>query len=180
MDTYLIVKYLHLLSVMAAIAVTTIIHFNLVRVKKADQVPQALDALATVQKLGPRMPLAALALFLTGAYLTQNRWGFGLAFVQVGIAGLASMLVVGLAVLRPRMGTLGKAFGQAGSGPVTDDLKAKVRDPAIWIGSHYQPIMAATVMFLMTIKPGMMGSLIAIGVAIVLSVGSAAPMMKRS
>jgi len=179
-DIYSLVKYLHLLSVVTAMSAATLIHWNHVRVKKAERVPQAMEALGVIQKLAPKMPLFALALFLTGAYLVQNRWGWKQAWVQVGIAGLASILVMGVAVLKPRLGGIARHIAQAGDVPFTGDLRKPLRDPVMWFAGHFQLIMIATVMYLMTMKPGLTGSLLSIGVAVVLAAASAVPMMEKS
>jgi len=180
LDIYSLVKFLHLISVVTAMSAATLIHWNHVRVKKAERVPQAMEALGLIQALAPKMPLFAVALFLTGAYLVQNRWGWSQHWVQVGIAGLVSILIMGVAVLKPRLGAIARHIAQAGDVPFTGELRKPLRDPVMWFAGHYQLIMIATVMYLMTMKPGMMGSLIAIGVAIVLAAVSAIPMMEPS
>lgn len=179
MDTYLLVKFGHLLAVAAAFAASGILHHSLTRVMKAERIPLALDALGTVRALAPRMPAIMLVLFVTGVYLTQNRWTWTQPWIQVGTAGLLSMLAVSLLILKPRFAVIGMRYGQAGDGPVSEELRALIRDPLVSIASHYQAIMAATIIFLMVTKLGMMGSLIAMGVGVALAVGSAVPMMKK-
>ena len=180
MDTYLLVKFGHLVAVAAAFAASGVLHNSLSRVTKAERIPQALDALGTVRALAPRMPAIMLVLFVTGGYLTQTRWTWSQPWIQVGAAGLLSMLLVSLVILKPRFAVIGMRIGQAGDGPVSEEMRALVRDPLIRIASHYQFIMATSIMFLMVTKVGMMGSLIVMGVAVVLACGSAMPMMKKS
>lgn len=179
MDPYALVKLLHLFAVVAAFAAATILHVNLARVKKAEHIPQAREALASAGRVAPLMPLFSLALFLTGVYLTTTRWTWAMPWIRVSVAGLVSMLVVSVAILKPRTAALARSLAEAGDGPLTDALRAPARDPLIGAASHFPTIMAATIMVLMTMKPGFMACLIAIGVAIVLSIGASMPMTKK-
>jgi uncharacterized membrane protein len=179
MDTYLIIKYLHLLAVAAAFSGATVLHLSLIRASKAERVGQALDSMGVAAKLAPVMPLVALALLLTGAYLTQNRWSWGMPWIHVSATLLLTLPMVGVGIMKPRMKKIGMALGKAGDGPMTDDLRKPLRDPVLYIASHYPPIMAAAIMYLMVTRPGRTGSWIAMGVAVVLVVASAVPKMRK-
>ncbi len=170
MDTYALVKLLHLFTMVGAFAVSAVLHFNLARVRKAERIPQALDALASTKRLSPITPLFPLFFFLTGGYLTQNRWTWAMPWVHVSAVGLLSMLLVSLTILKPRVTAFAMRLAKAGDGPITDELRAPLRDPLLGAASHYGPIMAAAIMVMMTMKTGLTGSLIAVGVALALSV----------
>jgi hypothetical protein len=98
--------FLHLLVVVLGFSAGALVHFGLDRMRSADRADRALDGARLVGRLGPRMPLVALALLLTGAGLTQARWNWSTPWILVSIAGLVTMQVVSLAVLKPRMSAL--------------------------------------------------------------------------
>lgn len=180
MDTYLIAKYLHLVAVVTAFGASTVMHFSLSRVTKAERRSPAEDALGTLRFLGPRMPIFIAALFITGGYMTQARWGWNMPWIQVSTAGLLSMLIVSGAILKPRMGAMATRLAQSGDDRLSVEMRASMRDPLLSGASNFQTSMSLTVMFLMVTKLGMPGSLIAVVVAVALAALSAVPMMKAS
>lgn len=157
--------FLHLVAVVAGFSGGALIHFGLGRMRAAPTADRALDGAKIVGRIGPLMPLASLALFLTGACLTVARWSWQTAWIEVPIAGLVAMLVVGAALLKPRMAALAPRLARAGGGPLEGELAAGVHDPVLWLASLLQSALALGIMFVMVTKPGLAGGAAALVVA---------------
>lgn len=157
--------FLHLVAVVAGFSGGALIHFGLGRMRAAPTADRALDGARIVGRIGPLMPLASLALFLTGACLTMARWSWQTPWIDVSIAGLVAMLVISAALLKPRMAALAPGLARAGGAPLEGDLAAGAQDPVLWLASLLQPFLALGIMFVMVTKPGLAGGAAALAVA---------------
>jgi hypothetical protein len=157
--------FLHLVAVVAGFSGGALIHFGLGRMRAAPTADRALDGAQIVGRIGPLMPLASLALFLTGACLTLARWSWQTPWIEVPIAGIVAMLVIGAALLKPRMAALAPRLARAGGSPLEGELAAGVHDPVLWLASLLQSALALGIMFVMVTKPGLAGAAAALMVA---------------
>lgn len=155
MSLYSVTLFLHLLAVVAAFSATALIHFGLVRMRKAERAGDARDALMLAARAAKAMPIVALALLLTGAYMTQNAWSWTTPWIDVSLGGLILISIIGGGVLGRRMRALGPRLGRAGDGPMDDALMSAVRSPTLWAIAQLPPLLAIGVMLVMTTKPGL-------------------------
>jgi uncharacterized membrane protein SirB2 len=162
--TYTIALFLHFLAVVAAFGATSVLHSALFRMHKARRAAEARDAVATVARVAPRMPIFALALFLTGAWLTIQSWQWSAPWIDAGIVGLVVMVALGGVILRPRLMALRQALGE-GEGPLTAEQIALSRNTTLWVGAMIPPMIATGIMFDMVTKPSMGMSLVFIAIA---------------
>ena len=175
MTLYTVTLFLHLLSVVAAFSATALIHLGLVRMRKAERTSDARDALMIAARWGRMMPLIGLALLLTGAIMTQNRWTWTTPWIDVSLGGLILIMATGGGMLGKRMRALGPQLGRAGDGHMDAAQASQVRDPALWIIAQLPPLLAIGVMFVMTTKPGIGLGIIEILAVVALGLLAAAP-----
>ena len=171
---YPVLLFLHSVAVVAGFSGAALMHFGLGRMRTAEAADRALDGAQVVGRIGPLMPLVSLALFLTGACLTVARWSWQTPWIEVAIAGLVTMLVTSVALLKPRMAALAPRLVQAGRARVEGELAARVQDPVLRAASQLQPFLALGIVFVMTAKPGLAGgaaTLLVVAVAAVLTAG---------
>jgi len=166
-DPYLLVKFLHIASVIAAFVAAGILHAALLRLRAAEDARSARSAVATLARVGPKMPLFLLALMLTGGWLTQLHWSFNLPFAGIGIVGLLVMGAVSGVVVKPRTRTIYARLAKV-EGTLDVEHRALVRDPTLWAAAHIPAPLAAGIVFDMVVKPGWAGSLGAVAVAVAL------------
>lgn len=167
---YPVVLFLHFLVIIIAAGMAALMHQALVRIRRATRAPQALEGAGVLRRLGPRMPLVALGLFVTGALLTSARWHWGEPFVATGIVGLFMMQLLSVAVLKPRLQQLGVRLARAGDAAIDADLATVTRDQVLWTVSPMQPAIAIGIMFAMVVKPSIVGSIAAVLVPVALVV----------
>lgn len=175
MTLYTVTLFLHLLTVGAAFGATALIHFGLVRMRRADHAGDARDALALTVRSARAMPIVMLALLLTGAVMTQTAWSWSTPWIDVSIIGLVLLGVLGGGVLGRRMRALAARLGGAPDGPMDDTLISALRDPSLWIIAQLPPLLAIGVMFVMTTKPTMGLGFVELLVVVALGVLIAAP-----
>jgi hypothetical protein len=76
------------------------------------------------------------------------------------------------------MAAIGRAV-TAETGPLSLTLQQLLHHPLLWVAIQTRVALALGIVFLMTVKPDLIGSLLTIGVASALGLASALPMLGR-
>lgn len=117
-----------------------------------------------------RFGLASGALLLAaGIYMMAAAWGMT-SWLAVSFAAILLMLALGMGVTARRMRAIQRAAAVGGhaSEVIPSAIQRQLRDPALWIAVQMASSTALGVVFLMTTKPGFVGSLLAVAVALLL------------
>ena len=107
-------------------------------------------------------PLSALIVLVTGVYLTHvaNFWSQG--WVQVPLVCWFANSVIAVRMLKPVMSRVAAEAAAAGDGPVGQRLD-ELRRSARWsFGGDLLLANDAAMLYLMTMKPGLAGSLLVV------------------
>ena len=174
-DLYHLVLFLHLASAVAAFCAATLLHLAHHRFRAATHAGPARDGLGLTRRTAPAMPLLALALFASGAWLTQTAWSWRSAWVDWGAGGLLLMQAISLAILKPRVQAAARALATAGPEVLPPELTARLRDRVLWAAAHVQLGLATGILFLMVMKPGMIGSVVTLAAAVACALAVALP-----
>ena len=139
-----------------------------------EQVRTWIGSLISVRKVGF---LSMLTTVITGIYMIVTYWG-GKPWIVVTMGSLVPVMVLAQVLTAPRMAAIGRALATE-KGSVSQTFHSLVSDPTLWISIQTRVAIVLGIIFLKIAKPGLSGSLLAIGVAIVLGIGSAIPMFRR-
>jgi hypothetical protein len=153
MDTYLIGLYAHLVALVFAAVTSSLLHFNYVRLGRAQSTREAREAIGVVAGAARVFPIVALLLLASGAYLTQARWGWRWGWISAGLAGLITMSVTGLAILKPRLMAIGKLLVGTPDSAISDDARAAIHSRVVTAGINCNHALALLVMLIMVAKP---------------------------
>ena len=173
MDRYNFALYAHFLAIVAAVVAATLLHVSFVRLRRTTRVAEARDAIATISRTAPLMPMFALVLLATGAVLVTLRWAWHDGWVIAGIVGLLTMPVVSLLVMKPRLSTWARALSEAQDGPLDAALASALQDRVAWGAMTYNHVVSLAVMLVMVLKLTLVASLGVLLVAPVIGVLSA-------
>jgi hypothetical protein len=161
--SYDVALALHLLSVLALIAGITVFGVCYLRIRAASVASEATPWARLADRTGWVFPVAILALFASGAYLTSDRWRWGDAWILASIAGLLLVTVQGPVVAAPRSAALKQALDAGGQAGVLDARARRLaRDRALWIVLLANPGVVVGIIWNMTVKPGAAGAVAAI------------------
>ena len=95
MDTYHVVLYLHLLSLLLAFVAAGIMGLCLFRLRGARTLAEAGPWGMLAGKTEKVFPVAIVGLFATGAYMTADVWTWSTGWIAVSIGGLALIALQG-------------------------------------------------------------------------------------
>jgi hypothetical protein len=111
-----------------------------------------------------------LTAVVTGIYIMLTEWGF-VAWIDVTIGALVSVILLSLLLTRPQMTAIGKAMVTEKS-RIIKELPVITNNPYLWISVNTRVAIALGIVFLKTAKPELGGSLLVIVVAIALGLAT--------
>jgi hypothetical protein len=113
-------------------------------------------------------PVSFLVIVIAGIYMVVTVWGerapwAGVALIAFIILGVGATVIQGR-----RMAALGqRAATQPDSAPVTDALWTQAHDAVTWVSVNASAAFVIGIVYLMTLKPDALGSVIALLIALV-------------
>jgi hypothetical protein len=178
MTDYSIALFLHIVGALGffvALGLEWISLLYLERATTSEQAQEWLGVLGLLRRLGP----ASMGMILlAGFYMMATVWG-GVAWIGIALAAMILLAVLGAALTGRRMAAVGRAV-TAESGALSDAFRQRLHDPLLWTSIQTRIAIAFGIVFLMTVKPELGGSLLTIGLAILLGLVSAWPRWSRS
>jgi hypothetical protein len=160
---YHLALFLHIIGAFGLVAAMTFEVIGLQGLRRAVRTEDALMWLGVarvVQRLAP----ASLGLILVmGLYMMATTWG-PMGWILVSLAGLVALGVIGGLLTGVRMARIGPAVGRS-SGPLSDELRAALRDPVLVISIGTRLGIVLGIVLLMTLKPSLATSILIVALA---------------
>jgi len=158
MTLYSIALFLHVVGALGffvALGLEWVSLQQLQRVTTVEQLSQWFKSGAGMRALGG---ISMLVILVAGIYMTIAVWG-GAQWIPVAFIAMIVIGAIGGIVSRSRMGAIKKAM-EGQSGAISTDLTRAIFHPALWISMLSRVGMGLGIVFLMTVKPDLMTSLI--------------------
>jgi hypothetical protein len=162
LDTYLAVKYIHLLALLVGIGAGSVLLVCLFQLRSAKTLEAAAPWGRVAGKVGLLFPVAILGLFGTGAYLTTDIWTWSTRWIDVSIGGLVLLALQGPLVAERTAKKLGQALQANGPGPLGPAARRMTRHPGLWVSEFSNLGVVPGVVWDMTQKPGLGESIAAV------------------
>ncbi len=138
------------------------------------KVREWMQILGSTRKLGMA---SMITIIIAGLYMMATAWGLA-AWIGVALGSIVLLIILAMALTGPQMAALGQALA-AGHGPGSPTLQQLTHHPLLWISMQTRLAIGLGIIFLMTVKPGLLVSLLAIGVALVLGLASSLPVTRH-
>ena len=165
MNTYHYVLYVHFLSLFVGIGAGSVLLACLFQLRAARTVEQAAPWGMLAGKVGKLFPIAIVGLFGSGAYMTAETtlpWGWRTSWVDVGIAALVVLLAQGGGIAERTGHKLAAALQANGPGTLGAEARRMALHPGLWVVEFSNLGIVFGVVWNMTQKPGLGGSLAAV------------------
>jgi hypothetical protein len=175
LHAYSLALYLHLLSLLLAIATASLVTFASLELRLAETPADIGRWGSLIHRVVPAFPVAAIGLFATGAYMTQHTWSWSTPWIDAAIAGLVLIVLLGDGIDASRGRALKKEVMENGLSP---RARALVRDPLGWSAKITTLTLTLAVVYVMTVKPGAGGSSAALVVAVLAGCAIAFPLWR--
>jgi hypothetical protein len=177
MNAYSIALFLHIVGAVGIFVALGLEWTGLWQIRNAttpQQVGGWMRILKGVRKFGFASMLTTV---ISGVYMMLTVWG-GEAWIIVTVGSLVLMIALAQVVTAPRMTAIGRALA-AEKVPLSQTVHSLANHPLLWISLQTRAAIALGIIFLKIAKPDWGGSLITIGIAIVLGAASVLPMLRR-
>ena len=140
--------------------------------------PEPVRAWMRIVKSTRMLGMASmLAILISGFYMMVTVWG-GVPWIAMSLGAIVLAVILTLALTGPRMAAIGRALISE-HGPVSYALHNLLNHPLLWVSIQTRIAVALGIVLLKVVKPHLGGSLLVMGVVIVLGLVSALPMLRR-
>ena len=177
MTPYAIAVFVHVVGALGLFAAMTIEWLLLARLSRIETTEQARDWLGLLGVVRRLSPVSLAAILLAGIYMMVTVWGAA-GWIVVAFVALVLLPPLGM-ISGLRLPAIQRELGDK-SGPLTPTLRQRLAEPLFLASIQIRTAIALGIIFLMTTKPDVLGSAIAIAVAIVLGVGCSLPALNRA
>jgi hypothetical protein len=119
---------------------------------------------------------SALLTIAAGLYMTLMVWGWQTGWIAVALASIILLLppVIG-GVIEPRTRAIVTMAREAPDGLLPEALDQRIHDPVLGAALHTMAALVFGLVFLMTIKPSLVDSIMVMAVALALGLTSGLP-----
>jgi hypothetical protein len=177
MNNYSIALFLHVLGALGFFIVLGVEWIALSKLRSAIRAEKAhtiVEILKSTDRLGP---VSMLTIVVTGFYMLLTTWGW-VPWILVVLGALVLDSVLFVALTRPRIAAIEQALAVE-KGSVSQTFYSLVNHPVLWISVLTRAGIILAIILLKFTKPDLGGSLLTIGVAIVLGLASSLPMSRQ-
>jgi hypothetical protein len=152
-----------------------LVWISILRLQRAQTMAQVRERISLASVQERLLPTASLLILLAGIYMTVTTWGWKTPWIDVSLAALVVMGTLGGAVINRRLKAMriASSTAEAPGGSIPAELRGQITDPVLWTAVQTNGFTGLGVVFLMTTKLDLMGSLITLAVSLVLGVVSA-------
>jgi hypothetical protein len=179
MNIYNIILFVHVAGAIGYSAGTLVALLGLGYLRRAKRVGEVRSSLELQERTGLISGISLLLTILAGLFLAGNAWSFRTGWIDVALGSLVLLFLSGMLMGRRRHAILTLAKDLP-DGPLPASLEARIHDPLMAMGIYLLAAVVLGILFLMTVKPTLVGSLIAIGVCVAVGLAVSLPNLMGS
>ena len=167
MQLYALALFAHVCGAIGVFAGLSVWGFGVAALRRAQRVAQ-VRLLSSLIKAASNLAVGGIVLLgAAGFYMAVTVWGAQVSWIIVATISFALLAPFGLLILDPRVRAIAKIAREAQDGPLPDALAARVRDPVLATGLCMYIACLVGIVFLMTNKPVVEKSVLAMVIAVV-------------
>jgi len=156
MKTADVVLFLHIGVAIAAFSVAAVLLVSLSQMNRAENVSVLRSWARVAHRAEPMFPILVLVLIVLGAWLIHlsgGEFAWSDSWVVTAVIGLVLMEAYGGMVLAPAGKKLHETVEATPDGAIPSNVRAMVRNRAVWAGSYGNTGIALGILFTMPTKP---------------------------
>lgn len=174
MSLYTIFLYVHVIGAIGYSAGVLIGMLGLSSLRRARSVEEVRSLLGLQELTGLMSGISLLFTVIAGLYMAATVWGWQTGWIDVALGSLVLLLAMGVLMGRRRH-TVALLVKEMPDGPLPNALAQRIYDPWMAMGIYMLVTLVLGLVFLMTAKPALGGSLLVMGVAVILGLGVSLP-----
>jgi hypothetical protein len=171
MQPYSIILFVHVLAAMGLVAALSLLILGEATARRAQSPAELLSIGEKELRVASALKALVPVLAVTGLYMAWAAWSMRSPWVVTAFLTTAYLTISGPLVFGRRMQMAMDAATAAGS--ITPAVRALLDDPTFTMLKRIRIALVILIVFLMTAKPGLVGTLAALAAAVVLGAVSA-------
>jgi hypothetical protein len=173
MSIYTIVLFVHIIGAIGYFLSIGTWLFILVGLRRAQRVEHVRALIKLNDLSGPFGAGSAVVLLIAGLYLALTAWSLLTGWILVALISLILMVPTTAALIAPRRSAIVKQLArEAPGGELSEALERHIDDPILATVCTTVLTLLLGLVFLMTTKPNLVGSLIVMVVALLLGLAA--------
>jgi multisubunit Na+/H+ antiporter MnhG subunit len=170
MDWYHLVLFVHILGALGLFMALAVELAIMVGARSARTV-EAVRAWSSASKpLDVVFPITSLLILGAGLAMTIGFWGWTQAWIDLSLGLLVLLSIVGAAFNGTHARRIAQRAAALGQGAIPPDLSRELNNPAHWTSVVSMATLGLGIVFLMVEKPGLLGSIITLVIALLVGV----------
>ena len=159
---YAVVLFLHLAGAIATFVGVGSLFLAVVEMRGATRTSE-LRRLGRIYEIGSAVGLVGIVIVAaSGLYLAATVWGLARDWVLVAIVAFALIAPIGPAIVGPRIERVMRKVSESPDGPLPPDANSRLADPILKVALLALLGDLVGIVFVMTIKPSVLGSIAAV------------------
>jgi len=172
MSIYNIILFLHVSGAIGYFVGMGTWLFGFAAMRRAQRVEQMRALTNLTGRLSPLFGISVLLILASGLYMAITAWGLWTGWIAVALISLILIAPLGTAFIEPRRRAIARLALEAPDGPLPQALQQRIHDPTLGTALQTVTVLLLGIVFLMTTKPELIGSIIVMAVALVLGLAS--------
>lgn len=172
MNIYTIALFAHVVGAIGTFVGVSVWLFAAEALRRARRVGQVRTLIGLIQPSGVVAIASIILLGIAGLYMAQTTWGTRAAWIVVATISFLLLAPFGAFVIDPRLRALAKLIALAPEGPLPPALAARTHDPLVGVGLYTYIGVLLGIVFLMTTKPPLATSILAMSIATVIGLAT--------
>jgi hypothetical protein len=170
MNYYSLALFLHVGGAMGIFVSIGVWLVGLAALRRAQCVEQVRALAWLMLVVSPLMVVSVLLVLAAGFAMALSSWGLRTGWIAVALASLLAIGPIGPLILDAQMRMIWAQAGAEAPGPFSDQLAAQIRHPLLGIAAQTLATGLLGIVYLMTVKPGLVGAIVAMLVALGLGI----------
>ena len=172
MSWYTVALFAHIVGVLTLFMSMGLQWLITLRLLRADYIAQSREWSGLTRGVNRLAPVSAVLILGAGIYMMATAWNLSTTWIDVSIAAMVVMMIIGMGVVGRRLKAIQRAAAEAASQTTTDAipaaLQARIDDPALWVSMQMSVAVALSIVFMMTNKPSLVVSIVSVFVSLAL------------
>lgn len=172
MNIYVIALFAHVIGAIGTFIGVSVWLFSAEALRRARTVEQVRILTSLIQPSGVVAIVSILLLGVAGLYMAVTIWGEPAAWIVVATISFLLLAPFGAFVIDPRLRAIARAAAAAPDGLPPATLIARTHDPFVGIGLYTYVGVLLGIVYLMTTKPPLATSILAMVIAAALGLAA--------
>lgn len=180
MSAYTVALFAHVSGAIGIFAGLGVWVLGVGALRRSQRVEQVRILAALITRAGNLVVAGIVVLGIAGFYMALTAWSISATWIVVATISFVLLAPWGLLIIDPRVRAIARAAKSAPDGSLPDTLAARTRDPLLGTGLNAYVGCLFGIVFVMTNKPAVGESILAIVIAVAVGLLASAPLWWRA